>query len=90
MDYGKIALVIPKSTNIKPLLREVSGWDSLFAFRVNHEEWHEKHEFPVGFDEEDDEDEEEGYGSSASQSSGDSAKDSNYRASRDEKPESSG
>jgi hypothetical protein len=38
MDLAHIALGVPKSTNIKQLIREVSEFDSLFASRVNHEE----------------------------------------------------
>jgi hypothetical protein len=89
MYFTHIALGVPKSTNIKQLIREVSGFDSLFSSHVNHEEWYEKHEFSTGFVEDEDEPEDEGSGSSASHSGGGSDKDNTYRASGDEKPESS-
>jgi hypothetical protein len=79
-----------KSTNVNQLIREVSGFNSLFASCVNHEDGM-KHEFPDGFTKyENDEPEDEGSSSSASHSGGDSDKDSTYHASGDDKPESSG
>jgi hypothetical protein len=86
MDFAHVALGVSKVTNTKQLIREVSGFDSLFSFRVNHEEWYEKH---AGFAPDEDEGEEDGSGSSASHSGGDSDKYNTYHASRDDKPESS-
>jgi hypothetical protein len=90
MDLVHIARGVPKATNIKKLISEVSGFDSLFASRVNHEEWYEKHDFPAGFAQEDEEDAEEGTGASASQYGSESGKDNTYSASEDDKSESSG
>jgi hypothetical protein len=41
MDLAQISLGVLKSTNVNQLIREVSGFDSLFASRVNHEERYE-------------------------------------------------
>jgi hypothetical protein len=90
MNLVHIALGVPKATNIKKIIREVSGFDSLFASRVNHKEWYEKHDFPAGFAQDDEEYEEEGSRSSTSQSGGESGKDITYNAAEDDKPESSG
>ncbi|KAK1666404.1 hypothetical protein QYE76_054563 [Lolium multiflorum] len=83
----------PEATNVKQLLGETRGFDTLFANRVDHSPWYEKHDLPTGFAEDEEEDEEEGSGSGADQSgegSGDgSTKDNTYHASDDDKPESS-
>jgi hypothetical protein len=41
IDLAQISLWVLKSTNVNQLIREVSGFDSLFASRVNHEERYE-------------------------------------------------
>jgi hypothetical protein len=69
LDFAKIAAGVPKATNIKKLLGETCGFDTLFSNRVNYSMWYEKHGLPAGFSEDKEEDEEEGSGSSASQSS---------------------
>jgi hypothetical protein len=91
LEFAQIAAGVPKATNIKKLLAETYGFDTLFSNQVNHSMWYEKHDLPAGFAEDEEEDEEEGSGSSAHQSeSGDgSAKDNTYHASDDDKPESS-
>jgi hypothetical protein len=90
MDFGSMARGVPKATNVKNLIKEVSRFDTLFSSRVNHEVWYEKHDLPVGFSEDDEEDEEEGSGSSASPSGSRSDKDSTFNASEEDKPDSSG
>ncbi|KAK1666893.1 hypothetical protein QYE76_055052 [Lolium multiflorum] len=93
MDFARIVVGVPKATNVKQLLGETRGFDTLFTNRVDHSSWYEKHDLPAGFAEDEQEDEEESSGSSAHQSgeeSGDrSAKDSTYHASDGDKPESS-
>jgi hypothetical protein len=91
MDFTRIVVRVSKATNVKQLLVKTRGFNMLFANRVDHSSWYEKHDLPAGFAEDEEEDEEEGSGSSAHQSdSGDgSAKDSTYHASDDDKPESS-
>ncbi|KAK1558164.1 hypothetical protein QYE76_053113 [Lolium multiflorum] len=91
-DVDKM-IFLPKATNVKNLLVETRRFDTLFANRVDHSSWYEKHDHLAGFAEDEEEDEEEGSGSSAHQSgeeSGDeSAKDNTYHASDEDKPESS-
>jgi hypothetical protein len=93
MDFASIAAGVPNATNIKLLLAETHGFHTLFANRVDHSSWYEKHDLPAGFADEEEEDLEEGSGSSAHQigeESGDgSGKDSTYQASDEDKPESS-
>jgi hypothetical protein len=89
MDLANIARVVPKATNVKKLIKEFSGFNSLFSSRVNHEEWYEKHEFPADFSQDDEEDEEEVSGSSASPSGIEFGKDNTFNTSEEDKPESS-
>jgi hypothetical protein len=92
MDFATITRGVPKATNVKQVLAETQGFDTLFAERVDHSSWYKKHDIPVGFTDDEEEDEVEGSGSSVHQSgeeSGDgSTKDSTYQA-FDDKPESS-
>ena len=67
MDFATIARGVPKGTNVKKALAETEGFDTLFAQRVNHLSWYEKHAPPPGFSDNEDDDE-EGSGSSAHQS----------------------
>jgi hypothetical protein len=90
MDLAKISLGVSKATNVNQLIREVSGYNSLFASRVNHREWFEKHKIPAGFAPEEEELAEEGSPSSFVHSDNASDKDSTYHASGNDKPESSG
>ena len=55
MDLAKISQGVPKSTNVNQLIRDIRGYDSLYASRVNHEEWFEKHKIPAGFEPEEEE-----------------------------------
>jgi hypothetical protein len=87
MDFANIARGVPKATNVKKLIKEFSGFDSLFSSRVK---WYDKHEFLAGFSKDNEEDEEEGSGSSASPSGSESGKDNTFNASEEDKPESSG
>jgi hypothetical protein len=93
MDFASVAAGVPKATNIRPLLAETRSFDTLFANRVDHSSWYEKHDLPSGFADEEEEDIEEGFGSSShhtGEESGDgSGKDSTYQASDDDKPKSS-
>lgn len=86
MDFATVARGVPKGTNVKKALAETEGFDTLFAQRVNHSAWYEKHALPAGFS--DDEDDEEGSGSSAHRSDDDSGdgsgKDGTYQASEDD------
>ncbi|KAK1613162.1 hypothetical protein QYE76_036835 [Lolium multiflorum] len=66
LDFAQIAAGVPKATNIKNLLAETCGFDTLFSNRVNHSMWYEKHDLPAVFSEDEEEEEEEGFGSSAS------------------------
>jgi hypothetical protein len=92
MNFRTVARGSPKGTNIKTALAETQGYDRLFARRVDHSFWYNKHALPEGFsdteDDEDDEDIEEGSGSSANHSnegSGDGSDEgSPYEASEDE------
>jgi hypothetical protein len=92
MNFATVACGVPKGTNLKKALAKTEGFDTLFAKRVNHSAWYEKHAPLPGFsdDEDDEEDEfdEEGSGSSAHRSddnSGDgSGKDDTYQASKGE------
>jgi hypothetical protein len=78
LDFAKIAGGVPKTTNVKKLLVQTCGFDTLFSNRVNHSMWYEKHDLP---------------GSSASQSDDESGNrsgnDNTYQASEEDKPESS-
>ena len=92
MSFASVARGVPKGTNIKAALAETQGYDRLFAGRVDHSFWYNKHALPEGFsdaeDDEDDEDVEEGSGSSANRSNEDSGDGSGegsaYEASEDE------
>ncbi len=92
MSFASITRGVPKGTNIKAALSETKGYDTLFARRVDHSFWYNKHALPEGFsdadDDEDDEDVEEGSGSSANRSNEDfgdgSGEGSAYEASEDE------
>jgi hypothetical protein len=90
MNFASIAAGVPKATNIELLLAETRG--TLFANRVDHSSWYEKHHLSAGFADEEEEAEEEGFGSSAhtgEESSDGSSKDNTYKATDEDKPESS-
>jgi hypothetical protein len=56
MNFATVARGVPKGTNVKKGLAETEGFDTLFAKRVHHSAWYEKHAPPPGlFDDEDDE-----------------------------------
>jgi hypothetical protein len=77
MNFKTIACGAPKGTNIKTALAETQGYDRLFARRVDHSFWYNKHMLPEGFfDTEEDEEDED-----AEEDSGDA---SAYVASEDE------
>jgi hypothetical protein len=92
MDFARIDVGVLNATNIKNLLAETNGFDTLFSNRVDHSSWYEKHDLPAGFAEDEEEDEEEGSGSSAHQSGKESddgsAKGNTYHASDEDKSES--
>jgi hypothetical protein len=58
LDFANLAAGVPKDTNVKKLLAETCGFDTLFSNRVNHEMWYEKNELPAGFAEEEEKDKE--------------------------------
>jgi hypothetical protein len=47
MDFAMIARGVPKGTNVKKALAETEGFAMLFAERVDHEAWYEKHDVPL-------------------------------------------
>ena len=72
MKYADVARGAPKGTTMRHLLAEAMGFDRLFAGRVNHSFWYNKHDIPEGFSDPEEEGEEaaeegdeEGSGSSA-------------------------
>ncbi|KAK1694166.1 hypothetical protein QYE76_010863 [Lolium multiflorum] len=89
MDFVSMADLVSKATNVKKLIKEASGFDTLFSSRVNHETWYEKHDLPAGFSKEDEEDEEKGSRSSASPSGSKSGKDNTFISTEEDKPDSS-
>jgi hypothetical protein len=92
INFASITVGVPKAANVKLLLAETRRFDTLFANRVNHSMWYEKHDLLAGFDDEEEEGEEEGSGSSAhtGEESGDRfGKDNTYQASDNRKVESS-
>jgi hypothetical protein len=95
MNFASVVSGAPKATNLKAILAETKGFDHMFAERLDHSFWYQKHAPPLGFYETEDDDEEEteeGSGSSASRSdadSGDSSdKDDTYDADEDDAPSS--
>jgi hypothetical protein len=95
MNFASIVSGAPKGTNLKAILAETKGFDHMFAKRVDHSFWYQKHAPPLGFSETEDDNEEEteeGSGSSARRSDAESRdssdKDDTNDAAEDDAPSS--
>jgi hypothetical protein len=55
LNFRTVSRGAPKGTNVKTALAETRGYDRLFARRVDHLFWYNKHVLPEGFSDTEDE-----------------------------------